>query len=240
MKTAAQVAKWGGTQSAFDPCYHRACDTFPTNISDTVLNRAGDAAAHALWTLAVGGTAADRRCTPTPSRPPPAGRPTRTAPTPPPPAPGSAATPAATTSSGAKQLGTTVSGVNDLVTGRLAGAGAGDFDIDGGTTSVRSPAITLPALGTLTPVAVVVPGPRHQLVQSADFFRVSIVHSGGYDGAVHPGRRRDQPQRRLGRPAPGTSPAYAGQSVRILIEAADASTASLVEAGVDDVRITST
>jgi hypothetical protein len=32
--------------------------------------------------------------------------------------------------------------------------------------------------------------------------------------------------------------AYAGQSVRILIEAADASTASLVEAGVDDVRIT--
>ena len=32
--------------------------------------------------------------------------------------------------------------------------------------------------------------------------------------------------------------AFAGQTVRILIEAADASTASLVEAGVDDVRIT--
>jgi aminopeptidase S len=31
---------------------------------------------------------------------------------------------------------------------------------------------------------------------------------------------------------------YAGQSVRILIEAADTSTASLVEAGVDDVTIT--
>ncbi|GAA5772628.1 hypothetical protein Aros01_09185 [Streptosporangium roseum] len=31
---------------------------------------------------------------------------------------------------------------------------------------------------------------------------------------------------------------YAGQSVRILIEAADASGASLVEAGVDDVKIT--
>ena len=38
---------------------------------------------------------------------------------------GSAATPAATNSSGAKQLGTTVSGTNDLVTGRLAGAGRG-------------------------------------------------------------------------------------------------------------------
>ena len=33
--------------------------------------------------------------------------------------------PEATTDSGAKQLGTTVSGVNDLVTGRLAGASAG-------------------------------------------------------------------------------------------------------------------
>jgi aminopeptidase S len=32
--------------------------------------------------------------------------------------------------------------------------------------------------------------------------------------------------------------AFAGQSVRIRIEAADASTASLVEAGVDDVKIT--
>ncbi|MEH1128412.1 hypothetical protein [Micromonospora sp. CPCC 206061] len=32
--------------------------------------------------------------------------------------------------------------------------------------------------------------------------------------------------------------ACAGQSVRVLIEAADASTASLVEAGVDDVRVT--
>jgi hypothetical protein len=39
--------------------------------------------------------------------------------------------PEATTSSGTKQLGTTVSGTNDLVTGSLAGAAAGDFDIDG-------------------------------------------------------------------------------------------------------------
>jgi hypothetical protein len=31
---------------------------------------------------------------------------------------------------------------------------------------------------------------------------------------------------------------FAGQTVTILIEAADASTASLVEAGIDDVRIT--
>lgn len=33
--------------------------------------------------------------------------------------------------------------------------------------------------------------------------------------------------------------AFAGQTVNILISAADAATASLVEAGIDDVRITS-
>jgi aminopeptidase S len=32
--------------------------------------------------------------------------------------------------------------------------------------------------------------------------------------------------------------AFAGQTVRILVEAADASTASLVEAAIDDVRVT--
>jgi hypothetical protein len=32
--------------------------------------------------------------------------------------------------------------------------------------------------------------------------------------------------------------AFAGQTVRVVIEAADASTASLVEAGVDDLRVT--
>src|SRR4029079_12647235 len=52
-----------------------------------------------------------------------------------------------TNSVGAKQLGTTISGVNDLVTGRLAGAAAGVNDVDGGVTSIRSPAIALPSTG---------------------------------------------------------------------------------------------
>ena len=42
------------------PATTASCDTYPSNISDTVLNRAGDAAAHALWTLATG-TAGDDR-----------------------------------------------------------------------------------------------------------------------------------------------------------------------------------
>jgi hypothetical protein len=43
------------------------------------------------------------------------------------------------------QLGTTVSGNNNLVTGPLAGSNAGTHDIDNGTTSIRSPNIALPS-----------------------------------------------------------------------------------------------
>ncbi|MFC4021554.1 M28 family peptidase [Micromonospora sp. GCM10011542] len=54
-KTSAQAAKWGGTaNSAYDPCYHRSCDT-TANVSATVLNRSADGVAYALWQLAVGG-----------------------------------------------------------------------------------------------------------------------------------------------------------------------------------------
>jgi aminopeptidase S len=52
IKSAAQAAKWGGTAGrAFDPCYHRACDTL-SNIDVPALDRHSDAIAHAVWTLA--------------------------------------------------------------------------------------------------------------------------------------------------------------------------------------------
>ncbi|MFJ9540505.1 M28 family metallopeptidase [Streptomyces sp. NPDC101225] len=51
IKTAAQAGKWGGTSGkAFDPCYHRSCDT-SSNIDDTALDRNSDAVAHAVWEL---------------------------------------------------------------------------------------------------------------------------------------------------------------------------------------------
>ncbi|HEX6873669.1 MAG TPA: M28 family peptidase, partial [Micromonosporaceae bacterium] len=53
IKTASQVTKWGGTQSSFDSCYHQSCDTYPSNINTTILNRAADAVAYVLWTSAV-------------------------------------------------------------------------------------------------------------------------------------------------------------------------------------------
>lgn len=56
-KTSAQVTKWGGTAGqAFDSCYHQSCDSYPSNISTTALDRSADATAWALWKAAVGDT----------------------------------------------------------------------------------------------------------------------------------------------------------------------------------------
>jgi len=234
-KTSAQAAKWGGTAGGdYDPCYHQSCDTFPANVNDTILNRSGDAAAHALWTLATGTTGTtvytDTFETATGWTTNPNGTDTATT------GAWERGDPEATTSSGAKQLGTTVSGVNDLVTGRLAGTSAGAFDIDGGVTSIRSPAITLPSTGTLN-LSLSWYLAHGSNSSSADFFRVSIVHSGGTTQLFN---QAGAATNRNGAWAVGTFniSSFAGQSVRILISAADASGASLVEAGVDDVRIT--
>jgi hypothetical protein len=142
--------------------------------------------------------------------------------------------PEATNSSGAKQLGTTVSGVNDLVTGRLAGAAAGDHDLDGGITTVRSPAITLPSTGTLT-LSFSYYLAHGSNSSSADFFRVRIVGTTTTTVFQDPGAAVDRDA--VWTTSSANITAFAGQTVRILIEAADASTASLVEAAVDDVRI---
>jgi hypothetical protein len=144
--------------------------------------------------------------------------------------------PAATSSGVALQLGTTTSGTNDLVTGATAGTSAGTNDVDGGLTSVRSPAITLPVTGTVTLSA------RWYLAHlnnatSADAFRLRVV-AGTTTTTVF--QQLGAASNRAG--AWGTATvdlsAYRGQSIRLLVEATDAATASLVEAGVDDVRIT--
>jgi len=144
--------------------------------------------------------------------------------------------PEATDSGGVKQLGTTTSGVNDLVTGRLLGAaGAGTNDIDGGTTSIRSPAITLPATGnlTLTFNQYLAHGTN---ATNADFLRVSVV--GNTTSVVFQRIGAATNVNGVWAGATASLNSFAGQTVRILVEAADAATASLVEAGIDDVRIT--
>lgn len=52
IKTPEEAAIFGGTAGEpYDPCYHQACDTV-NNLSTAALNELGDAAAHAVLTLA--------------------------------------------------------------------------------------------------------------------------------------------------------------------------------------------
>ncbi|MEU5550932.1 M28 family metallopeptidase [Micromonospora sp. NPDC047793] len=238
-KSSAQASLWGGTAGqAFDPCYHRSCDTL-TNINDTALDRNADAIAYTVWTLAQVATPppvttvySDTFETATGWTVNPAGTDTATA------GRWERADPAATSSSGvATQLGTTVSGSFDLVTGPLAGSSAGDHDLDGGVSTVQSPTITLPSTGTLT-LSFSWYLAHLNNSSSADYLRVRVVGSSTLTALTALTATGAATNRAASWQSGGADiSALRGQTVRIVIDAADASTASLVEAAVDDVRI---
>ncbi len=135
---------------------------------------------------------------------------------------------------GYKQLGTTVSGSYDLVTGPLAGWSAGDYDLDGGVTTVRSPNITLPSGREIT-LTLSYYFAHANNSSSADYLRVRIVGATTSTLFQEVGARNDDDARWQTLSVSLNN--YAGQTVYLLIEAADASTASLVEAAIDDVLI---
>jgi len=135
------------------------------------------------------------------------------------------------------QLGTTVSGVHDLVTGPLAGAGAGEHDVDNGRTSIRSPDIRLPSGGEIT-LSFFYYLAHLGNATSDDYLRVKVV--GAATGVV---------LEELGSPDEDDAGwqsfsvrlnGFAGQTVFLLIEVADAGTPSLIEAAIDDVAIAAT
>jgi carboxypeptidase T len=141
-------------------------------------------------------------------------------------------TPQPTAFFGAKQL-RAASGLRDLVTGSAAGSSAWANDIDGGVTSVQSPAIILPA-GQSFRLRLRSYFAHTATSTSADFLRVSVVGSttavlfeqrgGAFD--------LDAAWATAYRTVPA---AFAGQTVRLLVEASGGS--ALVEAGVDDIAI---
>ncbi len=143
--------------------------------------------------------------------------------------------PEATNSGGAKQLGTTVSGLNDLVTARLAGASAGANDLDGGVTTIQSPAIVLPASGPLT-LSFSYYFAHGTNSSSVDSLRVRVV--GTTTTLVFEELGNTSNDNAVWATANVSLAAFAGQTVRIRIEAADLGGASLVEAAIDDVKIT--
>lgn len=146
------------------------------------------------------------------------------------------ADPAQTTSSGTKQLGTTQSGLKDLVTGPLAGTSAGAFDLDGGLTTARSAQISLPAVATSITLQFYSYLAHGSNATSADSLRVKVV--GATTTTVY---------EKLGA-ATNVNGAWAlqtvnltafkGQTVRLQVECTDTATASLVECGLDSLTVT--
>ncbi|MBN1313800.1 MAG: S8 family peptidase [Anaerolineae bacterium] len=132
------------------------------------------------------------------------------------------------------QLGTTVSGSNDLVTGGAAGSSVGSYDIDGGVTSARSPNITLPGGSGIT-LSFSYYLAHYNNASSSDYLRVRVVGSTTSTVFEEVGAANID----------GASwstfsinlDAFAGQTIYLLIEAADSGTSSLVEAAIDDVLI---
>src|SRR6266545_1573089 len=124
--------------------------------------------------------------------------------------------PETTTSGGTMQLGTT--------------------DIDNGVTSIQSPAITLQG-GTTFTLTFSYYLAHLNNSSTADFFRVSIVDGASVTTVFQELGAATQDNAAWATATVNLSQ-FAGRTIRILIQAADASGASLVEAGVDDVRIT--
>ena len=142
--------------------------------------------------------------------------------------------PAATSLHGPKQLGTTASASRALVTGLAAGASAGANDVDGGLTSITSPAIALPAtIGRLTF--------RYYLAHSnasssADALRAVVMAADG-DHVVFTERGAARDDDAAWSQASVDIGAYAGQTIHLRFEAVDGGRANLLEAAVDDVRV---
>ena len=137
---------------------------------------------------------------------------------------------------GTMQPTATPSGRAALVTGLPAGSAAAAYDLDGRTT-VRSAPIRLPAgLGqTLSFRFLWAHAPNSS---AADHVRAIVEAEDGTKSAVW--ERTGKPALLAGawRTATVSLDAWAGQTIRIRFEAQDGAGASLVEAGVDDVRVT--
>ncbi len=133
------------------------------------------------------------------------------------------------------QTADAASGAQYLVTAGSAGAGLGTNDIDSGTTSIRSPSINLP---TSTPIELSFQYYFAHLNNATtdDFLRVQVVGSSTATVLEVLGNGTD-----LGaawQQANVNLDSFAGQSIYLLVSAADAAGGSLIEAGIDDIEIT--
>lgn len=137
------------------------------------------------------------------------------------------------TSAGVKQSAAVPSGRAALVTGLAAGKSANSTDVDGGTASIRSVPLALGA-GSWTLSF------RYSFAHDAratddDLLRVRVQNGGLTTVFVVRGNSAQRNAKWLSTKV--SLDAFAGQTVRLLIEATDAGPDALVEAAIDDVRV---
>ncbi|MVF13315.1 hypothetical protein FT643_14325 [Ketobacter sp. MCCC 1A13808] len=143
--------------------------------------------------------------------------------------------PSGTSSSGTPmQLNTTTSGSGALITELASGSAVGTYDVDNGTTSTRSPAIALPS--NAQALAFNYYFAHLNNATNDDFFRVSII-SGGSRYALLEQRGSATERAAVWTTYMADVSAFAGQTIQLLVEAADAGSASLIEAGMDDIEM---
>jgi aminopeptidase S len=133
------------------------------------------------------------------------------------------------------QLGTTISGTQDLVTGALAGSGPGEYDLDGGVASIRSPDISLPTAGDLQ-LSFYFYMAHLNNSSPDDFLRVRVYGSGS-SATVFEELGSAEDDFGAWESISLSLDGFAGQTIYLLVEAADAGTPSLVEAAIDDLSI---
>jgi hypothetical protein len=140
--------------------------------------------------------------------------------------------------SGTKQLGATKSGIKALVTGSSAGGGVNANDVDGGTTSIRSRRIKLPDdPADVGPLTFSYSWGTGSNATAADAFRVRVEAENGDRTTVWEVTGNGNQVNAAWRNASVDVDAYAGQRIRIVVEAVDDNGHSLVEAAIDDLRI---
>ncbi len=146
--------------------------------------------------------------------------------------------PEGTASNGPKQLPTPTSGRSGFATGLAAGASAGSNDVDGGSTTLRSPLIALPTdAATFGRLSFRYTFAHGSTASSADGLEAWVETSAGVRTLVFEARGRAADVDGAWSTARVSLAGWAGQSVRIAFIARDVGRDSLIEAAIDDVRV---
>ena len=142
------------------------------------------------------------------------------------------------TAAGRKQAGSVTSGRYGMVTGPAAGTSAGANDVDGGTTSVTSARIALPAT-TGQKLQFRYTFAHDARATSADEFAVDVLDvDAATSTRVFTVAGAPVERNASWKAASIDLSAFAGRAIRLRFSATDGGTWGIVEAAFDDVRVT--